>query len=125
MTDAPFARAETIAAGSELLAFGRTDTNSGVIADRLGHGADQDVRLVGDAGGVELLLRRGKHRLAFLGVVALQLALGQARHARHRQVHGHQLDCGLFAIPVAVLDKQLHRLQRRLRAVDGYEDPHT
>lgn len=35
MTTAPFARAETIAVGSELLALGRVDTNSGVIAARL------------------------------------------------------------------------------------------
>ncbi len=35
MTVAPFARAETIAVGSELLALGRVDTNSGVIAGRL------------------------------------------------------------------------------------------
>ncbi len=35
MTTTPFARAETIAVGSELLALGRVDTNSGVIAERL------------------------------------------------------------------------------------------
>ena len=35
MTPAPFARAEIIAVGSEMLALGRVDTNSGVIAGRL------------------------------------------------------------------------------------------
>ena len=35
MTEAPFARAEISAVGTELLALGRVDTNSGVIAGRL------------------------------------------------------------------------------------------
>ncbi len=50
MTLAPFAHAETIAVGSELLALGRVDTNSGVIAGRLASlGIDVVARsIVGD-----------------------------------------------------------------------------
>ena len=52
MTLAPFARAEIIAVGSELLMLGRVDTNSSVITDRL------DRRLLLAPAGVQRLQRR-------------------------------------------------------------------
>ena len=61
----PFARAETIAVGSEMLALGRVDTNSGVIADRLATlGIDVIARsVVGDhLGHLELAVRTALQR---------------------------------------------------------------
>ena len=61
----PFARAETIAVGSEMLALGRVDTNSGVIADRLATlGIDVMARsVVGDhLGHLELAVRTALQR---------------------------------------------------------------
>ena len=65
MTVAPFARAEIIAVGSELLALGRVDTNSGVIAGRVGQlGIDVVARsIIGDdAGHLELAVRTALQR---------------------------------------------------------------
>jgi nicotinamide-nucleotide amidase len=62
---APFARAETIAVGSELLALGRVDTNSGVIAGRLAAlGIDVVARsIVGDQlAHLELAVRTALQR---------------------------------------------------------------
>ncbi len=61
----PFARAETIAVGSEMLALGRVDTNSGVIADRLATlGIDVIARsVVGDhLGHLEIAVRTALQR---------------------------------------------------------------
>ncbi|WP_157899496.1 competence/damage-inducible protein A [Luteitalea pratensis] len=61
----PFARAETIAVGSEMLALGRVDTNSGVIADRLATlGIDVIARsVVSDhLGHVEIAVRTALQR---------------------------------------------------------------
>ncbi len=65
MTSLPFARAETIAVGSELLALGRADTNSGVIAAQLGSlGIDLIARgVVGDVcAHIELAVRTALQR---------------------------------------------------------------
>ncbi len=65
MSGAPFARAETIAVGSELLALGRSDTNSGVIAGRLARlGIDVIARsIVGDqVGHLEIAVRTALQR---------------------------------------------------------------
>ena len=65
MTAAPFARAEIIAVGSELLALGRVDTNSGVIAGRVAQlGIDVVARsIIGDdAGHLELAIRTALQR---------------------------------------------------------------
>ena len=65
VTATPFARAETIAVGSELLALGRIDTNSGAIADRLSTlGIDVIARsVVGDhLGHLEIAVRTALRR---------------------------------------------------------------
>src|SRR5687767_6476622 len=47
----------------------------GVLDQCFGHWTDENARLVGDAGGVELLLGRLQHPLALFLIVALELRL--------------------------------------------------
>src|SRR3989454_8060529 len=61
----------------------------GLLDDRLGDRADENARVVLDAGGVELFLRRGQPRLALFLVIPLQLALAD-RQAEARQLGNRQ-----------------------------------
>src|SRR5262245_30306571 len=95
----------------------------GVLDRRLGDRSDQQLCVVAHAGRVELLLRRRQPLLAFLLVVLLRLALADA-DGRQRQVHRDQLDLGLAAVPVGVLDERIDRGEAVLRPVDGEQDFH-
>src|SRR5919204_378779 len=84
--------------------------------DGLGRIAHQDARLVAQSRALELLPRLRKRLLALVLVVALDLRfadeLADARQMRHRQVHGDELDLGLRAIPVGVVDHAFHGVER-------------
>jgi nicotinamide-nucleotide amidase len=98
----PFARGETIAVGSELLALGRADTNSGVIAGRLATlGIDVVARsIVGDhLGYLELAVRTALQRADVVLITgglgptdddltrqAVAAALGRALHEDPEQM---------------------------------------
>lgn len=100
MTQGSFDRAETIAVGSELLAFGRVDTNSGVIASRLGSlGIDVVARsVVGDhAGHVELAVRTALQRA---DVVLVTGGLGPTDDDLTRQAVAAAIGRGLHEDPV-------------------------
>src|SRR6185436_2659458 len=96
-----------------------------LLDDGFGDRPDQHARLVGDAGGIELLLRRGEVRLALFLVVLRELVLAHRAHPRHRQVNGDQLDFGLGAVLPRVLDEEVDGVKRRLRAVHGEKDFHA
>jgi nicotinamide-nucleotide amidase len=100
MSRVPFARAETIAVGSELLALGRTDTNSGVIASRLAAlGIDVVARsVVGDQlTHLELAVRTALQRA---DVVLLTGGLGPTDDDLTRQAVAAALGRGLSEDPV-------------------------
>ncbi|WP_291984410.1 competence/damage-inducible protein A [Luteitalea sp.] len=103
-----FARAETIAVGSELLALGRTDTNSGVIAGRLASlGIDVVARsIVGDQlAHLELAVRTALQRA---DVVMLTGGLGPTEDDLTRQAVAAALGRTLHEDPV-----QLARIEER------------
>jgi nicotinamide-nucleotide amidase len=95
MRPVPFARAETIAVGSELLALGRADTNSGVIAGRLAAlGIDLVARsIVGDQlAHIELAVRTALQRA---DLVVLTGGLGPTDDDLTRQAVAAALGRGL------------------------------
>jgi nicotinamide-nucleotide amidase len=95
MTLAPFARAEIIAVGSELLALGRIDTNSAVITDRLaGLGIDVVAKsIVGDhLAHLELAVRTALQRA---DVVLLTGGLGPTDDDLTRQAVSQALGRGM------------------------------
>lgn len=112
MTRVPFARAETIAVGSELLALGRADTNSGVIAGRLAAlGIDVVARsIVGDQlTHLELAVRTALQRA---DVVLLTGGLGPTDDDLTRQAVAAALGRGLFEDPVQAA-RIAERFQKR------------
>lgn len=95
MTPAPFARAEIIAVGSEMLALGRVDTNSGVIAGRLATlGIDLVARsVVGDQSThLEIALRTALQRA---DVVLITGGLGPTDDDLTRQATAQALGRGM------------------------------
>jgi nicotinamide-nucleotide amidase len=112
MSTAPFARAETIAVGSELLALGRVDTNSGVIAGRLASlGIDLVARsIVGDQlSHLELAVRTALGRA---DVVVLTGGLGPTDDDLTRLAVAGALGRGLHEDP-AQLARIVERFTRR------------
>jgi len=109
---APFARAETIAVGSELLALGRTDTNSGVIAGRLARlGIDVIARsIVGDhVGHLEIAVRTALQRA---DVVVMTGGLGPTDDDLTRQAVAAALGREMHEDAVQ-LERIAERFQRR------------
>ena len=95
MTPAPFARAGIIAVGSEMLALGRVDTNSGVIAGRLATlGIDLVARsVVGDQSThLEIALRTALQRA---DVVLVTGGLGPTDDDLTRQATAQALGRGM------------------------------
>lgn len=112
MSAAPFARAETIAVGSELLALGRTDTNSGVIAGRLARlGIDVIARsIVGDhVGHLEIAVRTALQRA---DVVVMTGGLGPTDDDLTRQAVAAALGREMHEDAVQ-LERIAERFQRR------------
>ncbi len=110
MSAAPFSRAETIAVGSELLALGRSDTNSGVIAGRLASlGIDVVARsIVGDhLGHLEIAVRTALQRA---DVVVLTGGLGPTDDDLTRQAVAAALGRGMHED-----DVQAERIADRFR----------
>ena len=112
MTTTPFSRAETIAVGSELLALGRVDTNSGVIAARLATlGIDVVARsVVGDhPRHLELAVRTALQRA---DLVVLTGGLGPTDDDLTRQAVAAALDRRMTEDPVQ-LARIAERFERR------------
>ncbi|MCC6163377.1 MAG: competence/damage-inducible protein A [Acidobacteria bacterium] len=108
MTPPPFARCETIAVGSELLALGRVDTNSAVIAERLASlGIDVIARsVVGDhLPHLELAVRTALQRA---DLVVLTGGLGPTDDDLTRQGVALALGRGMTEDPV-----QMSRIAER------------
>lgn len=111
MSPAPFARAETIAVGSELLALGRVDTNSPAITARLATlGIDTVARsVVGDhLGHLELAVRTALQRA---DVVVLTGGLGPTDDDLTRQAVASAIGRGTHEDAV-----QLERITERFRS---------
>lgn len=122
MSHAPFARAETIAVGSELLALGRVDTNSGHIAGRLATlGIDVVARsVVGDhAGHLELAVRTALQRADLVVLTgglgptdddltrqAVAAALGRPMHEDGEQVARIEARFARRGIPMPELNRR-------------------
>lgn len=112
MSAAPFARAETIAVGSELLALGRSDTNSGVIAGRLARlGIDVIARsIVGDhVGHLEIAVRTALQRA---DVVVMTGGLGPTDDDLTRQAVAAALGREMHEDAVQ-MERIAERFQRR------------
>ncbi|BCS33902.1 putative competence-damage inducible protein [Luteitalea sp. TBR-22] len=122
MSPAAFARAETIAVGSELLALGRVDTNSGHIAARLAAlGIDVVARsVVGDhAGHLELAVRTALQRADLVVLTgglgptdddltrqAVSAALGRPMHEDAEQLARIAARFAARAIPMPALNRR-------------------
>ncbi|WP_396625029.1 competence/damage-inducible protein A [Luteitalea sp.] len=122
MSGAPFARAETIAVGSELLALGRVDTNSGQIAARLATlGIDVVARsVVGDhAGHLELAVRTALQRADLVVLTgglgptdddltrqAVASALGRSMHEDAEQLARIEARFARRAIPMPAINRR-------------------